>query len=124
MRAALMTGIAVLGFGLCGSTARAASPEDRLVAGWYEQYLGRSAYLDELPYWTDQMHRGAPPDMIRAGILASEEYYCRRGEAPEGFVAGLYADVLGRTACERGSRYWVGRLSTCGCGQNAANEFM
>jgi hypothetical protein len=124
MRTALMTGIVVLGLGLCGSTARAAGPEDRLVAGWYEQYLGRSAYIDELPYWTDQMCRGASPDVIRAGILASEEYYCRRGEAPEGFVAGLYADVLGRTACEREIRYWVCRLSTCGCRKTLAKEFI
>src|SRR5260370_41906382 len=100
MRTALMTGVMVLGLGLCGSTARAAYPEDRLVAGWYKQYLGRSAYLDELPYWTDQMYQGVPPDEIRAGILASDVYFARRVYTPEACAAGLYAAGPGRKATD------------------------
>lgn len=124
MRTALMTGIVVLGLGLCGSTAQAACPEDRLVAGWYDQYLGRSAFLDELPYWTDQMHRGVCADDIRAGILGSDEYFNRRGLTPEGFVAGLYADILGRNACDSEIRLWAYKVGTGTCRKDVAKEFI
>lgn len=124
MRTALMTGLMVLGLGLCGSTARAAYPEDRLVAGWYKQYLGRSAYRDELPYWTDQMYQGVPPDEIRAGILASDEYFARRGYTPEGFAAGLYADVLGRKASDSEIQLWAYKLYRGASRDDVAKEFI
>jgi hypothetical protein len=124
MRTALMTGIVVLGFGLASSTAQAACPEDRLVAGWYEQYLGRSAYVDELPFWTDKMHQGVCADDIRAGILGSDEYYNRRGLTPEGFAAGLYADILGRNASDYEIRLWAFKVASGVSRSDVAREFI
>jgi hypothetical protein len=112
-----------LGLAFCSSSVQAA-PEDGLVAGWYAQHLGRNAYADELPFWTNQMRQGTSPDAVRAGIMASDEYYLRHGGSPEGFVAGLYADLLGRTANERETAYWLDRLPVSGCRQALAQEFI
>ena len=61
---------------------------------------------------------------VQAGILASEEYYCRNGHTAEGFVAGLYRDVLGRPACGAEIQTWARRLCHCGTRETVVAEFL
>jgi hypothetical protein len=95
----------------------------RQIERYYHRYLGRAADCNGLQTWTEKL-RCTGPEAVQAGILASEEYYCRNGHSPEGFVAGLYRDVLGRSACGPEIQNWVGRLCHCGDRQRVAAEFL
>jgi hypothetical protein len=94
------------------------------VQGWYSQYLHRP--LDPLgaQTWVAQLYQGVPEDYVLASILGSEEYYCRHGHTPQGFVTGLYGDVIGRTPCAHTVNYWCGKLSRCGCRIEFCKEFL
>jgi hypothetical protein len=68
-----------------------------LVESWYLRYLGRPA---DPVGMHDQIHAlrdGVPPSAIEASILAGSEYYLRNGGTPQGYVIGLYRDVLNAT---------------------------
>src|SRR5262249_50339398 len=69
-----------------------------LVDSWYVRYLGRHADPVGLSSEVRAISRGTPLDVAEAAILASPEYYVRNGNTPEGYVAALYRDVLGRRA--------------------------
>ncbi|MBI3823021.1 MAG: hypothetical protein HY289_10140 [Planctomycetes bacterium] len=69
-----------------------------LIDSWYHRYLGRHVDSAGLHDHLHAIRHGAPLDVVEASILASPEYYVRNGNTPEGFVAALYRDVLGRRA--------------------------
>jgi len=69
-----------------------------LVDSWYLRYLGRHADPAGLHDHVRAIRHGTPLDVVEAAILGSPEYYVRNGNTPEGFVAALYRDVLGRRA--------------------------
>src|SRR5438105_6820505 len=86
----------------------------QMVQSWYQTYLGRSADEPGLDLWVQQLRYGGSSAQVQAGILASDEYYGRHGYTPEGFIQGLYADVLGRSASPDEVYNWVSRLMTDG----------
>jgi hypothetical protein len=117
--------VAVVAVGLGGAAARAGDcAEYRLVQGWYRQYLHRPADELGLAVWGGQLRCGGNPDAVLGGILGSEEYWCQHGRTPEGLVAGLYAETLGRRPCQEEVRRWVCRLGQCGCRETLAREFL
>ena len=118
-----MTAAALITFGLSSGQAKASS-DLALVQSWYQDHLGRSGQLCELGGWARQLRTGATPCAVQAGILGSDEYYHLHGCTASGFVAGLYADVLGRQACSQEIQGWVCRLGRCGCRQTLAQEFL
>src|SRR5207249_7797853 len=94
--AALLT---MLGLGTGSTKVWADEPSD-LVQNWYVRYLGRPADPSGLNNWVGYLYRGVSPEFVQTGILDSDDYYYRQGSIPEGFVTGLYVDVLGRaTSC-------------------------
>jgi hypothetical protein len=116
---------AVAALALVASSARAgACPEERLVQNWYARYLHREADRCGLENAVRQLRCGVAPEQIEASILASEEFYHRHGCTPEGFVAALYEDVLGRQPCHREVELWLRRLGACGCRAQLAKEFL
>jgi hypothetical protein len=115
--------LASLGLGTMPARAQPC-PEARLVQNWYLQYLQRPADECGLNNWVRQLRCGKPPECVEAAILGSEEYHRLHGCTPEGFVLGLYADVLGRAPCERDLGFWVGRLSRSGCREELAKAFL
>jgi hypothetical protein len=115
---------ALITFGVGSVWAEAHGPQNtRLIESYYHRYLGRPADCNGMQTWTERL-RCAGPDAVQAGILASEEYYCRNGHTAEGFVAGLYRDVLGRPACGAEIQTWVGRLCHGGARETVAAEFL
>ena len=69
-----------------------------LVDSWYHRYLGRHIDSAGLHDHLRAIRHGTPLEVVEASILASPEYYARNGNTPEGFVAALHRDVLGRRA--------------------------
>jgi len=99
------------------------APDDvRLVASWYERYLGREPDAIGLRQWVDQLYVGTN---VQAGILGSDEYYIRHGSTPEGFVTGLYVDVLNRQPRWDEVQTWLNRLQQQGYNRPAmAADFL
>lgn len=72
--------------------------EAALVDSWYHRYLGRHIDPVGASDHIRALRHGTPAEVVEAAILSSPEYYFRAGSTPEGFVARLFADVLGRRA--------------------------
>jgi subtilisin family serine protease len=72
------------------------------VARWFAAYLDRTDLeaLKAQPTvmaWADEIAAGTSRDEVLLRIMASDEYYMAQGGgSPSGFVASLYADLLGR----------------------------
>jgi hypothetical protein len=93
----------------------------QLVDSWYRHYLGRPVDDVGLQAWLPELAIGHP----EAGILGSPEYYNRHGGSPQGFVAGLYVDVLGRQPSANEVQNWVFRLNQMGWDRvSLADEFL
>ena len=118
----LVTGT-LIAFGVASLPARAMD-DTQLVESWYQRYLGRGSDPGGLNNWVWQLRSGMPPDAVEASILGSDEYYVRHGQTPEGFVAGLYQDVLSRGALGGEVASWVNRFYGLGDRQALAREFL
>ena len=89
--------------------------EERLegvVADAYRTLLGRAPDPGGLATWVGLLRGGGTRSQVIAGIAGSEEYLSRQGGTPSGFVAGLYRDVLGRSAGPPEVEAWLGVLAT------------
>jgi hypothetical protein len=69
-----------------------------LVDSWYVRYVGHHADPMTLSEQVRALRHGVSLDAVEASVLASPEYYVRSGATPEGYVAALNRDVLGRSA--------------------------
>jgi hypothetical protein len=88
--------------------------DEQIVQSWFQRYMRRSAHPADLDQYLTLLRRGAPPEDIQAAILASPEYYQLHGATPDGFVLGLYADILGRSANREEVYGWLTRLRRYG----------
>jgi len=94
----------------------------RLVASMYEHYLGREPDATGLQGWMQELRRGRN---VEAAILGSDEYLQRHGSSMEGFIAGLYVDVLSRQPAWNEVQGWVQRLQQQGFNREAmAADFL
>jgi hypothetical protein len=113
----------VVGFG-AGEVKASHRETVDLVDGWYGRYLGRPADAVGLRTCVTDLRSGVDPIVVKASILASREYYVRHGATPEGFVIGLYRDVLGDRPCSHDLRLWCDRFRHCGCRETLAIRFL
>ena len=90
------------------------SPEalDRVVNQMYLAFLGRPADSGSESYWVSQLQSGHTEEWVMSRILSSSEFYADWGSNNTGFVEGLYADVLKRSADPGGLSYWVNQLNS------------
>ncbi len=93
-----------------------------LVDSWYRTYLGHPADSG-ITYWVNHLQQGDSADSVIAGILASDEYYKKCGNTPDGFIAGLFNDLLRRRPSQSELDFWVRRLYTEDR-QNLAHDVM
>lgn len=77
----------------------------------YTSHLFRAADAAGLSAHVTLLARGTPVDVIRAGLLGSEENFRREGGTNDGFLAALYRDVLGREIDVGGRANWLGLLA-------------
>jgi hypothetical protein len=124
MRAILTTAALVAGLGLLPGQMSAACPEINLVQGWYAQYLHRPADPLGLDVWGGQLRGGTDPDCVLGQILGSDEYYCLHGRCPEGFIAGLYQDLLGQQPSAEQMNSWMCAWRRNPCRAELAKGFL
>src|SRR5688572_27390588 len=109
LKQTLTMALALAAFGLTAGAARAQGYHERMLHSWYVNYLGRPV---DPAGWHDHLRAlggGASPLLVEAEILGSLEYYRRNGATPEGFIAGLFHDVLGVEPTPPEFHYWLRR---------------
>jgi hypothetical protein len=79
--------------------------------GLYETYLGRAMDVVGSNYVLQLFHGGATEDQVKASILQSDEYNRKNGSSVNGFLTGLYRDVLGTAADAGGLAFWGGKMA-------------
>lgn len=83
-----------------------------LVADLYQTYLDRPVDTYGLRAWVPPLVLHATRiEQVEVALMTSAEYRDQAGTA-EGFVAAVYADVLGRTPAGAEAADWVGLLSS------------
>jgi len=102
--------ITVLVGGILGLTPLLASAQTQrefdTVRSWYNRYLGREPEQPGWTNWAVQLTQ-RPANDVLADILTSDEYFQRHGNSAEGFIVGLYTDVLGRRPSGEEVQSWV-----------------
>jgi len=86
----------------------------QLVESWYQLYLNRAPDPTGVRDFVNRMARGATPEDIQASIIGSDEYYRLHGSRPASWIAGMYADVLNRSARPDEIRHWMGMYERLG----------
>lgn len=98
-----------------GDVALETNPSAALVAGLYQQVMGRVPDLQGLQYWTGLLDKGASLGDVAIGMILSPEAQARGlGAATvEGIsVELLYQAILGRPADEAGKAYHEAALAS------------
>ncbi len=84
--------------------------QDQIVA-LYSHYLNRNPDQPGLQYWIGFVEAGGALEEVATGLTESQEYFVLQGGTNQGFVAGLYHDVLNRAASDAESAGWVAALN-------------
>jgi hypothetical protein len=96
------------------TAAIVASPEyhnDEIVS-LYQKLLHRLPDPKAFTAWGNFLNQGGTYEELEAKILGSAEYFANRGGGSvNGFLAAVYADVLGRSLDPFGQRAWDGQFA-------------
>jgi hypothetical protein len=114
MRGVILGAAVAVATVLSAGAARGQDREAALVDSWYRRYLGRGADPIGIHDHIRALRRGTAPQTVEAAILASREYYERHGATPEGYVVGLFYDVMGRPPYPDEVRQWAERFAENG----------
>lgn len=72
----------------------------------YPRYLNRPAGPQDQQNWVTFIQAGGTFEQVAAALAASQEFYVLNGGTDQGFITGLYADVLNRSATTAELAYW------------------
>src|SRR5262249_23097838 len=105
---ALNSGASPMGvvLGIQGSTEYLMGQVDAL----YRRYLNRAPDAIGTQYWLRMLQQGGTLEAAAAGFVSAPEYFQLQGSTNQGYVLGLYRDVLGRTASPSELNGWVALL--------------
>jgi hypothetical protein len=83
----------------------------KLITSTYQHYLSRTPEPAGLASWLDQFdHYGLTDEKLEAGLIGSAEYIANHGGNGQGWVIGMYHDLLGRTPDAAGLGNWLTQL--------------
>ena len=99
---------------MAGAMVTSSEYRRRAVSSYYSSYLGRAATSSELDTLIGVINSGWLLEWVQAAILATPEFYSRRGLSAGGFVDGLYSLVLGVTPSAADRGFWVNQLTALG----------
>ena len=78
----------------------------------YNKYLNRGPDAIGLAYWLNLMqNQGLSDERLEAGFIGSTEYIADHGGAGQGWVVGMYENLLGRTPAPSEVQYWLTQLA-------------
>jgi hypothetical protein len=77
------------------------------ITGDYRNILGRDPEPGAVGAWLGAMSHGLTAQQMLVQFYASGEYYQRTGGTPQGWITGLYRDLLGRSPDAAGFSAWV-----------------
>jgi len=89
----------------------------------YQRYLGRTADAAGLQSWVAAMASGLTDEQVEAGFIGSPEYVQNHGGQGEGWVRGMYRDLLGRDPAASEVGYWLAALGAGASDQSVAYGF-
>jgi hypothetical protein len=90
------------------------------VDAYYLRYLDRPADPQGQQYWVSFVQTGGTYEQVAEGMTSSPEYFQENGSTNQGFVEGLYQDVLNRTPTAGEVNAWV-TLLNAGTSRNAVS---
>ena len=97
----------------------------QLVESWYSLYLNRAPDPTGVRDFVNRLSRGASPEEVQASIIGSDEYFRLHGSRPASWIAGMYADVLNRSARRDEISHWLGMFQRLGGSrEQTALEFL
>src|SRR5262249_20972797 len=79
---------------------------DQVVA-LYERYLNRAPDPTGEQNWVGLLLAGGTLEQVAEGLVSSQEYFQDHGSTNQGYVNGLYHDVLGRAGSPTEVNAWV-----------------
>jgi hypothetical protein len=85
--------------------------ESALIRQAYQQFLNRDADANALANWNASMAQGLTDASFVATIIGSGEYYALHGSTDQGFIKGVYEDLLGRDPSAGELLTWQGVLN-------------
>jgi uncharacterized delta-60 repeat protein len=84
----------------------------QFVVNAYQQYLKRTPDAAGLNFWVSHMQAGTYSDeQVEAFFIGSAEYIANHGGTGQGWVTGMYQDLLGRTPTAAEVQAWVNALN-------------
>jgi hypothetical protein len=94
------------------------------VDAMYLRYLRRAADPQGQQHWVGVVQAGGTFEQAAEGLASSQEYYVLRGGTNQGFLTGLYADVLNRSASTAELAVWETALDSGASRANVAVAFL
>ena len=104
--------------GIQGSTEYLTDQVDAM----YLHYLNRAADPGGQTFWVTSLQQGGTFEQVAEGLVSSPEYFSDNGSTNQGYVIGLYQDVLNRTPTQNEVNGWV-TLLNAGATRNAVATF-
>jgi hypothetical protein len=102
--------------GIASAIANSDENYGSFIAKAYQTYLHRPADPAGINYWIARMHQDVTDEKLEANFLSSPEYIAANGGvngvAGQGWVAGMYRDLLDRVADPGGLSYWTGQIAS------------
>jgi hypothetical protein len=90
----------------------------------YRRYLFRSPDAAGKQAWTSFLQAGGTLEQVAAGLVSSQEFFEHGGSANEGFVYGLYTQVLHRGATRAEFEPWVALIDNGVSRESVAGAFL
>jgi Domain of unknown function (DUF4214) len=94
------------------------------VAAMYRLYLNREPDTGGAQHWTSFLQAGGTLEELAAELTSSEEYFVLQGGTNQGFVLGLYKDVLNRTPSIADLAGWEAALAAGASRLEVAGSFL
>ena len=96
---------------------------DQVVA-MYKRYLQRSADPGGEQAWTNFLLAGGTLEQVAEGLVTSQEYFVLQGGTNQGYITGLYRDVLNRAPSTAELAGWETALDAGATRASVAVDFL
>jgi hypothetical protein len=90
----------------------------------YSRYLDRAPDATGESHWLNVLEQGGTLEQVAEGMVSSSEYFQDHGSTNQGYVLGLYSQVLGRAPSTSELNGWVSALNAGESRTHVAMSFL